>query len=113
MENRFRHKNGSLVWINLTVSPARSPTGEPEYAIVVLEDITARKQAAEQMKRLDAESDARALMLATANRVAMDILAGSTGVEALRHIAEAARTLSGARYAALGVGRPGSADPLE
>ena len=47
----------------------------------------------------------RALVLETANRVALDILANRTGVEALRHIAEAARVLAHARYAALGVAR--------
>ncbi len=47
----------------------------------------------------------RALVLATANQVALDILAQRTGVEALRHIADAARALAGARYAALGVAR--------
>lgn len=46
-----------------------------------------------------------ALVLETANRVALDILANRTGVEALRHIAEAARVLSHARYAALGIAR--------
>jgi signal transduction histidine kinase len=51
-------------------------------------------------------ADHRALVLETANRVAVDILANRTGVEALQHIAEAARTLAGARYAALGVARP-------
>lgn len=53
-------------------------------------------------------SDAqRALILETANRVALDILSSRTGVEALRHIATAARTLTNARYAALGVARRG------
>lgn len=45
----------------------------------------------------------RRVVLDTANRVALDILSSRTGVEALRHIADAARTLSGARYGALGV----------
>jgi len=45
-------------------------------------------------------------VLETAGRVALDILASETGIEALRHIAEAARTLAGARYAALGVADP-------
>ncbi len=45
------------------------------------------------------------IVLETANRVALNILASRTGVEALRHIAEAARTLANARYAALGVAR--------
>jgi signal transduction histidine kinase len=47
----------------------------------------------------------RALVLETASRVATDILASQTGIDALYRIAEAARTLAGARYAALGVAR--------
>ena len=47
----------------------------------------------------------RAVVLETASRVALDILSNRTGVEALRHIADAARILAGARYAALGVAR--------
>jgi signal transduction histidine kinase len=45
------------------------------------------------------------ILLEAANRVALDILASNTGVEALHHIAEAARVLSHAQYAALGVAR--------
>src|SRR5262249_46862496 len=59
------------------------------------------------------DSANRALVLETAGRVALDILASQTGVEALRHIAEAARTLAGAQYAALGVARPDGAGLLE
>ena len=59
------------------------------------------------------ETENRALVLETANRVALDILASRTGVEALRHIAEAARTLSHARYAALGVARPNGQGLIE
>lgn len=58
------------------------------------------------------EARQRALVLETANRVALDILAQETGVDALRHIAEAARALVGARYAALGVANP-NGDGLE
>ncbi len=47
----------------------------------------------------------RALVLETANRVALDILTSQSGLEALRRIAEAARVLAGAQYAALGVRR--------
>src|SRR5437764_15263817 len=54
----------------------------------------------------DSPIDNRRVVLDAANRVALDILASRTGVEALRHIADAARTLSGAQYAALGVARP-------
>jgi signal transduction histidine kinase len=63
------------------------------------------KVAEEALCQLRASADSRMLIMETANRVALDILARRTGVEALRHIADAARTLAGARYAALGVAR--------
>jgi signal transduction histidine kinase len=64
------------------------------------------ERAEEESRRLQERETNRALVLETANQVALDILGRRTGVEALRHIADAARMLSGARYAALGVARP-------
>jgi PAS domain S-box-containing protein len=50
MEKRYIHKNGSLVWINLTVGLERHPSGEPKYTISVIEDITSRKQAEKALR---------------------------------------------------------------
>lgn len=47
----------------------------------------------------------RALVLEMVNRIALDILASRTGIEALRRIVETAQMLVSARYAALGVAR--------
>ena len=58
-----------------------------------------------QLELLENSSEKRVLVIETANRVALDILASRTGIEALRHITEAARMISHARYAALGVAR--------
>jgi signal transduction histidine kinase len=44
-------------------------------------------------------------MLETVQNVALDILSSKTGLEALRHIVEAARYITKAKYGALGVGR--------
>ena len=44
MEKRYIRKDGSLVWVNLTVSLLRDPEGTARYFISVIEDITARKQ---------------------------------------------------------------------
>lgn len=44
-EKRYIRKDGQSVWINLTVSLARNPKGQPEYFISVIEDIGARKAA--------------------------------------------------------------------
>jgi PAS domain S-box-containing protein len=51
-ERRYIRKDGSLIWVNLTVSLVRSAAGAPRYFISVVEDITARKNAEEELKRL-------------------------------------------------------------
>ena len=62
MEKRYLHKNGSIVWINLTVSLMRNAHGTPLYFISVVEDITERKIAEQNLKeaneRLTAALDA-------------------------------------------------------
>ena len=44
MEKRYFHKDGSIIWVNLTVSLVREVSGEPKYFISVIQDISARKQ---------------------------------------------------------------------
>ncbi|HET7479649.1 MAG TPA: PAS domain S-box protein, partial [Rubrobacteraceae bacterium] len=44
-EKRYFKKDGSIVWINLTVSLVRDNSGEPGYFIAVIEDIGQRKEA--------------------------------------------------------------------
>ncbi len=105
LERRYVHRNGHLGWVSLSVSLARSPTGEPCYFIAVLEDITWRKEAEAALNHLEKQARERALLLDTASRVALGVLSSQTGIAALQHIADAARTLAGARYAALGVAR--------
>jgi PAS domain S-box-containing protein len=49
LEKRYFRKAGSMVWIDLTVSLVRAASGEPEYFIAILEDITERKRAGEAL----------------------------------------------------------------
>lgn len=51
MEKRYVRKDGSLVWINLTVSLVWKADGAPDYFISVVEDIQARKQAEEATRQ--------------------------------------------------------------
>ena len=44
-EKRYIHRNGSIVWVNLTVSPQWLDGQEPSYKIAFVEDITTRKAA--------------------------------------------------------------------
>ena len=45
-EKRYVHKDGSVVWVGMTIAVKRKPSGEPLYDISVVEDISERKRAA-------------------------------------------------------------------
>ena len=45
MEKRYYHKNGSVVWVSLTVASVRDVSGSPKNFISVVEETTARKEA--------------------------------------------------------------------
>ncbi|MGG6240392.1 PAS domain S-box protein [Nodosilinea sp. AN01ver1] len=53
MEKRYIRKDHSLVWINLTVSLVRKATGEPNYFIAVVEDISERQAALRERKQAE------------------------------------------------------------
>jgi PAS domain S-box-containing protein len=52
MEKRYIKKDGSIVWINLTVSLVRERWGEAKNFIAVVEDITERKRAEEALQEI-------------------------------------------------------------
>ena len=45
LEKRLLHRNGSILWVTVSVSPVLSAAGKPESAVSVYADITERKQA--------------------------------------------------------------------
>ena len=50
-EKRYIHKNGSIVWVKLTVSPMWSIGEDPDYYIAVVEDISERKLIEEALRK--------------------------------------------------------------
>jgi PAS domain S-box-containing protein len=50
-QKRYIRKDGSLIWVNLTGSAMRSPSGEPQYLVGVVEDVTARVNAQEALRQ--------------------------------------------------------------
>jgi PAS domain S-box-containing protein len=56
-ERRLIRKDGALLWINRSLSLVRNTTGQPTYFISVIEDISARKDAAEARARLAAVAE--------------------------------------------------------
>jgi PAS domain S-box-containing protein len=49
LDKRYLRKDGSTVWIALTVSLVRHDDGSPDYFIAVVQDIGARRQAEQQL----------------------------------------------------------------
>lgn len=60
MEKRYLHKDGYVVWANLTVSLVRSDSGEPQYFVSIVDDISNQKQEARTLE-FRAERDALTL----------------------------------------------------
>jgi PAS domain S-box-containing protein len=52
LEKRYFHKDGTLVWGRLTVSLVRDRAGAPLFAVGMIEDITAAKQAQAALSRI-------------------------------------------------------------
>ncbi|HEX2912556.1 MAG TPA: PAS domain S-box protein [Chloroflexia bacterium] len=48
-EKRYLRKDGTLLWVNLTISQVQPANGDSAYFITVVEDITERKRAQEQI----------------------------------------------------------------
>ncbi|HLV79541.1 MAG TPA: PAS domain S-box protein [Chthonomonadaceae bacterium] len=99
-------RDGRRIDVSISASPIRDAQGNITGIASIARDITQHKQSESALQQLKVTVDNRAVVLEAASRVALDILASRTGLEALRHIADAARTLAHARYAALGVARP-------
>jgi PAS domain S-box-containing protein len=59
-EKRNVHKNGSVIWCAVTATIKRSDSGEPEYLISVLNDISERKEIEKQL--VESESRYRQLI---------------------------------------------------
>ena len=55
MRKRFIHKDGRVVWTQVTVSLVRNDNAKPQFVIGIVEDITARKLAEDEKERLIAE----------------------------------------------------------
>ncbi|MEZ4869201.1 MAG: PAS domain S-box protein [Caldilineaceae bacterium] len=53
MEKRYRRKDGSYIWANMTASVVADEQGNETYGVVVIEDISARKAAEQALQELN------------------------------------------------------------
>ncbi len=51
-DRRYLRPSGVAVWGHVTVSLVRDPRGNPDWFVVIVQDITARRQAEEELNRL-------------------------------------------------------------
>jgi PAS domain S-box-containing protein len=76
-EKRYLRRDGSIVWVNLTVSLVRDASGEPAYFIAAVEDISERKKAQEERDLLLVKEQlARAEAVEARRRLALLAAAG-------------------------------------
>lgn len=61
IEKRYFCKDSFIVWVNLTVSLMREPSGEPKYFISVVEDISERQAAQRDRKQWEQQIQASLL----------------------------------------------------
>ncbi len=59
VEKRYVRKDGSTIWINLTVALAMDHSGIPQYAISVVEDIAVRKGNRQELEASNALAESR------------------------------------------------------
>jgi diguanylate cyclase (GGDEF)-like protein/PAS domain S-box-containing protein len=68
MEKRYFHREGHIVWVNLSASVVKDVDGAPRHFVVQIEDISARKQAEEALQSMLREQALRDPLTALFNR---------------------------------------------
>ncbi|HLF74307.1 MAG TPA: PAS domain S-box protein [Anaerolineales bacterium] len=63
LEKRLIRRDGSTLWVNVSVSPIMDAAGRPQSAVSVSVDISRRKQAEEELRRSEERERVRAAQL--------------------------------------------------
>jgi PAS domain S-box-containing protein len=58
-EKRYYHKDGHLVWVQLSVSLIIDPAGNPVHFVAQIDDITEEKQVEEKIRKLNEELESK------------------------------------------------------
>lgn len=70
-EKRYLDLQGNIVWAVVTINTIRDPNSNPTHYVIAIEDVTARKQAEAERKRLEAQ------LLEAKKLEALGVLAGA------------------------------------
>jgi len=88
LEKRYLRKDGDVIWVNITVSPLWRPGEKPGRNMIIVEDITERKQVQQENER-------RSRQLAALHQTGIDLTAELNLNTLLQSIAERALGLIG------------------
>ena len=86
-EKRYLHKDGAVVWVNITVSQLRDAEHRPECFISFIEDISERKGAEAKLHRLTENLEARVHDEVAAREAAQARAAHGERIQALGQLA--------------------------
>lgn len=59
VENRYLRRDGATVWVQLTVAPLFDQAGEPQFFVVVIEDISGRKALEDTLQSVNVDLEKR------------------------------------------------------
>ena len=89
LEKRLIRKDGSILWVDVSVSPITDVAGKPQSAVAVEVDITGRKQAEEALRDLNIQLESRVqnrtVKLQEANQSLLNEIAERQKVEEALH----------------------------
>lgn len=76
LEKRLIRKDGSIIWVNVSVSCILDPTGKPQSTIAIVVDISGRKRAEQALQELNLQLEShvqsRTAQLQTANQALVE-----------------------------------------
>jgi len=72
LEEQYRHKDGHLVWVEVSASPVWGEATQPDFFICVINDVTRRKDAQEEAAR-DREELAHVLRIHTLQQMTSEL----------------------------------------
>ena len=93
LERRLLRQDGSVIWVDSSVSPIMDASGRPQSAVTVEVDITGRRQAEEALQQLNVQLEDRVMSrtakLRAVNQVLREEIAERKRVEAALRRSEA------------------------
>ena len=87
VESRFLRKDGGVVWVRKSISTTPDDSGRPKWIINLTEDVTERRKAEDELRRLNASLEQRVRDAVQAREEAQSRLALSEKLSALGQLA--------------------------